>query len=378
MIILGIETSCDETAAAVLQIKNQKYRILSNIVSSQIDIHKKYGGIVPEVAARKHVEMILPVVEESLTKAMVSSEEIDLIAVTRGPGLITSLLVGIETAKNLAYAWKKPLIDVNHLAGHLYGSQLVADSLQSTVYSKLRKIKFPVLCLIVSGGHTELVLMQNYWDYKVIGKTLDDAAGEAFDKIAKLFGLSYPGGPEISRLARKGNPQAFYFPRPMIDSKDYNFSFSGLKTAVLYRIRKYELPARNASARLPSLRSGVSGQASVAGGGSINLGIIADLAASVEQAIVDVLVDKTIRAAKFFKVKTVMMGGGVSANRKLREAMKLKGQNTVLSVLLPEIGLSTDNGLVIALAGYYKSRKYEVGSMKYGWKKIEVDPNLEL
>ena len=361
MIILGIETSCDETAVAVLQIKNQKYRILSNIVSSQIDIHKKYGGIVPEVAARKHVEMILPVVEESLTKAMVSSEEIDLIAVTRGPGLITSLLVGIETAKSLAYVWQKPIIGVNHLAGHLYGSQLVADSLQSTVYSKLRKIKFPALCLIVSGGHTELVLMKNYWDYRVIGETLDDAAGEAFDKIAKLLGLSYPGGPEISRLARKGNPQAFYFPRPMMESKDFNFSFAGLKTSVLYTLRK-----QNPSTKL---RAGAESRKQVA-----------DFCASVEQAIVDVLVEKTIRAAKVFKVKTVMIGGGVSANDKLRKSInKLAGQNSVLSVLLPEVALSTDNGAVIALAGYYKKIKNQKSKIKnFDWRKIVVDPNLEL
>lgn len=361
MIILGIETSCDETASAILEIKNSKFRILSNIVSSQIDIHRKYGGIVPEVAARKHVEMILSVVEESLTRAMVSSEEIDLIAVTRGPGLITSLLVGIETAKNLAYVWQKPLIGINHLAGHLYSCELAiaaasADGstklTMTASAAKLKEIKFPALCLIVSGGHTELVLMHNYWDYRVIGETLDDAAGEAFDKTAKLLGLGYPGGPEISWLAKKGNPRAFDFPRPMIDSQDYNFSFSGLKTAVLYRIRKYEL-------------------------GSMNLGIREDLAASVEQAIVDVLVEKTIRAAKEFRVKTVMMGGGVAANDKLRKSInKLEGQNSVLSVLLPEVGFSTDNGVVIALAGFYKVKRLKI--KVDGWKKIEVDPNLEL
>jgi len=360
MLILGIETSCDETAAAILEVRSRKsqvlsYKILSNIISSQVEIHKKYGGIVPEVAARKHVEMILPVIEESLEKALVSPKEIDLITVTRGPGLITSLLVGLETAKSLAYTWRKPMVGVNHLAGHLYSSQLTANNRESTTYRKLRKIKFPALCLIVSGGHTELVLMKNYWDYKVIGKTLDDAAGEAFDKIAKLLGLGYPGGPEISQLAKEGNPWAFDFPRPMIKSKNYDFSFSGLKTAVLYRIRKDEL-------------------------GGMNLEIIKDLAASVEQAIVDVLVEKTVRAARELKVKTLMMGGGVAANRKLRKLLryKVKKVNKAIKVLLPEVVFSTDNGAVIALAGYYRSKKDEVRRMKYGWRKIGVDPNLEL
>jgi N6-L-threonylcarbamoyladenine synthase len=357
MIILGIETSCDETAAAILDIdKKGNYKILSNIISSQIEIHRKYGGIVPEVAARKHVEMMLPVVEDCLEKAMVSSEEIDLIAVTRGPGLITSLLVGIETAKSLSFAWKKPLIGINHLAGHLYSCQLSVDGSTKLTMTALEEIKFPALCLIVSGGHTELVLMKSYSNYKVIGKTLDDAAGEAFDKTAKLLGLPYPGGPEISRLAKEGNPEAFNFPRPMLDSQNFNFSFSGLKTSVLYKIKDLKDKIKDPE-------------------------IIKDLAASVEQAIVDVLIEKTVRAAKKYRVKTITIGGGVSANRKLRGLLEERVANELkkVKVLLPEVGLSTDNGLVIALAGYYgRIKNLESRIKNDGWKKIEVDPNLEL
>jgi N6-L-threonylcarbamoyladenine synthase len=364
MIILGIETSCDETAAAVLEVTSNKskvtsYKILSNIIASQIEIHQKYGGIVPEVAARKHVEVIVPVIKESLEKALISPKEIDLIAVTRGPGLVTSLFVGVEAAKTLAFAWQKPLIGVNHLAGHLYSALLMANSRRAIHpafrerrgrdYSReLKEVKFPALCLIVSGGHTELVLMKSYLDYKIIGETLDDAAGEAFDKTAKLLGLDYPGGPEISRLAKKGNPKAFDFPRPMMNSNNFDFSFSGLKTSVLYKIK--------------DLRSQIK-----------DLKVMQDMAAGVEQAIVDVLVEKTIRAAEKFKVKTIMLGGGVSANEKLRKTMQDRAKN----VLLPEVRFSTDNGAVIALAGYYKI-KVERLKIKDGWKKIEVDPNLEL
>jgi N6-L-threonylcarbamoyladenine synthase len=363
MILLGIETSCDETAAAVLEIKGKKYKILSNIVSSQIEIHRKYGGIVPEVAARKHVEAIVPVVKESLEKALISQKEIDLVAVTRGPGLITSLFVGVEAAKTLAFAWQKPLIGVNHLAGHLYGSLLNTESRQQKADSRnLREIKFPALCLIVSGGHTELVLLKSYQDYKIIGQTLDDAAGEAFDKTAKLLGLNYPGGPEISRLAKKGNPKAFDFPRPMINSNNFDFSFSGLKTSVLYKIKD-----------LSTLRPAACG-ASEDGRLKIkDLKVMQDMAASVEQAIVDVLVEKTIRAAEKFKIKTIMLGGGVSANEKLRKTMSDRAAN----VLLPDVRFSTDNGVVIALAGYYRIANHKL-RIKDNWKKIEVDPNLSL
>ncbi len=356
MLILGIETSCDETAVGILEIKKNQVKILSNLVYSQAKIHQKYGGVVPEVAARKHVETILPLIKLSLEEALVSPTEIDLIAVTRGPGLVTSLLVGVETAKSLAYVWQKPLVGVNHLAGHLYSSELGLNRLE------LRPINFPALGLIVSGGHTELVLMKSHQDYRVIGQTIDDAAGEAFDKAAKLLGLNYPGGPEISRLAKAGDPSAFDLPRPMIKSKDFNFSFSGLKTAVLYKIKNDRLNIKNQQIR-------------------------SDFCAAIEAAITDVLVEKTIRAAKIFGVKTILLGGGVSANEHLRELLNFRASAELsrIKILLPEIGLSTDNGLVIALAGYYVILNRESGIKNQelrirenNWRKIKVDPNLEL
>src|SRR3989344_686008 len=281
--ILALESSADETTAAILlgDTKTKKFRLLSNTVHSQIAIHQKTGGIVPEVAARNHIVKILPVVSAALTKAKIKLSEIDAIAITAGPGLITSLMIGVDTAKALAFALGKPIIALNHHEGHLLSA--LGGSLQLTTYN------FPALGLVVSGGHTMLVLVEKIGKYKILGATVDDAAGEAFDKIAKIMSLPYPGGPQISRLAKKGNPSAFDFPRPMIDSKNFDFSFSGLKTAVLYFIRdsKFNIPN-------------------------------SDLAASVEQAIVDVLVAKTVRAAREYKAKTVLLGGGVSANQKLQ------------------------------------------------------------
>ena len=265
MIILGIETSCDETSAAVVRITNcglriADYEILSNIVFSQIAIHKKYGGVVPEVAARNHVKNIIPVIDLALKKARVTPKDIDRIAVTHGPGLITSLMVGVEAGRNLAYAWKKPIIAVDHIKGHAYAALLSSNTHNSppsplTLRGEVEQVpplqvrggqeellsvfmKFPILVLVVSGGHTELLFMKNSKSFKKIGQTIDDAAGEAFDKVAKMLGLGFPGGPAISRLAEKGNPQAFDFPRPMIHTKDFNFSISGLKTAVLYKVNE--------------------------------------------------------------------------------------------------------------------------------------------
>ena len=256
MIILGIETSCDETAAAVVKIDRGRFKILSNVVYSQIKIHQKYGGIVPEVAARNHVKNMLPVLDQALSKAGVNKNKIDYIAVTNKPGLITSLLVGTETAKVLSYVWQKPLVTVNHLKAHIYANWLpirVGGSLSSLPVRvggapvprrnnraeapDLPSIKFPAVGLIVSGGHTELVYMKDKFSFKTIGQTLDDAAGEAFDKVAKILDLGYPGGPVISKMAKKGNPDKFDFPRGMINSGDFNFSFSGIKTSVLYKVR---------------------------------------------------------------------------------------------------------------------------------------------
>jgi len=342
MIILGIETSCDETSAAVVRIANYGLRItdceiLSNIVFSQIAIHKKYGGIVPEVAARNHVKNIIPVIDLAFKKARVTPKDIDRIAVTYGPGLITSLMVGVEAARNLAYAWKKQIIAVDHIKGHIYAAWLASQEFP------ISNFQFPILVLVVSGGHTELLLMKNVKSFKKVGQTLDDAAGEAFDKVAKMLELGFPGGPAISKLAEKGNPQAFDFPRPMIHSKDFNFSFSGLKTAVLYK---------NKESRIK------------------NKEYINNIAASFQQAVVDVLAHKTIKAAEKYKVKTLILGGGVAANKLLRETMRQETKRLGIPFIVPEIKLCTDNAAPIAVAGFF--------GKEILWKKLRVDPQLEI
>jgi len=331
-IILGIETSCDETAAALIEASGTGFSILSNVVSSQIEIHKKYGGVVPEVAARNHIINIIPVIDQALAEAKIKPTQIDQIAVTIGPGLITSLMIGIETAKTLAYAWRKPIVSINHLKAHLYANWL-----------NNQKMKFPAICLIVSGGHTELILVKNEKNFKKIGQTLDDAAGEAFDKTAQLLNIGYPGGPIISKLALKGNPKAFKFARPMINSNDFNFSFSGLKTSVLYTVQKLK---------------------------KIDQKTIADICASFQQAAVDVLVAKTFRAAKYHKAKTVMLSGGVAANQLLRENYKLQAESYKLDFLMPTINLCTDNAAMTAAAAFFEKPS--------PWQKLKVDPNLEI
>jgi len=337
MIILAIETSCDETSAAVLKSTRGYLELLANIVSSQINIHKKYGGVVPEVAARMHIKNILPVIMEALVISKIKSEQIDLIACTTGPGLSTSLIIGLETAKALSFAWKKPLLAVNHMYGHI-----AANFLNN-------QIKFPAVCLVVSGGHTEIIYLKNYWQFKKIGQTVDDAAGEAFDKVAKLLGLGYPGGPIVSKLAQEGNSKKYNFPRPMIDANNFNFSFSGLKTAVLYQSQKENLK---------------------------NEMTIRDFCASFEQAVIDVLTNKTIKAAKKLKVKTVMMAGGVAANRKLRETLENKVKEASFEFMVPEFKLCTDNAAMVAIAAYYLSQKKKMKLDNY--KKLVVDPNWEL
>ena len=332
MKIFAIETSCDETAAALVETKGGRFRILANTVLSQIDIHRQYGGVVPEIAARHHIQNIIPVIQQTLEQAKIKPAQIDQLAVTVGPGLITALIVGIETAKVLAYAWKKPIIPVNHMKAHLYANWLNNQS-----------IRFPALTLIVSGGHTELILQTNQTKIKKIGATIDDAAGEAFDKVAQLLGLGYPGGPIISTSALTGNAQAFKFPRPMINDHGFNFSFSGLKTAVLYtvnKIKKLDQPTK------------------------------ADLAASFQQAVTDVLTAKTMAAARKHKVKTVMLSGGVAANKLLRETLEKKARELNLKFLTPEINLCTDNAAMIATAAYFAS--------PIPWPKLKVDSNLEI
>lgn len=314
--LLGIETSCDETAAAVVEGGR---KIISNIVASQVDIHAQYGGIFPEVASRQHIITIYPIVEQALQEAHITLDDVDGIAVTRGPGLSGSLVVGLNTAKGLALANQLPIIGINHLEAHIYSAWL--DHPERTSNDDP---KFPLLALIVSGGHTELALMTNHLEYQRLGGTLDDAAGEAFDKIARLLGLDYPGGPAIQHAAVEGNEQAFSFPRAWLENT-WDFSFSGLKTAVLREVRRLE----ETNLPLP----------------------VNDLAASFQAAVVDVLVNKTLAAAKEFKAKDILVSGGVSANQLLRTRFK---DNQEFKVHIPPLVLCTDNAAMISGAGYYR------------------------
>jgi N6-L-threonylcarbamoyladenine synthase len=325
-LILGIETSCDETAAAVIEDGHHQ---LSNVIASQIDLHAQYGGVFPEVAARAHIEAIGFVVEEALDRAHVGLDSIDAIAVTQGPGLVGSLLVGINYAKGLALGSGLPLLGINHLEGHIYS--LWVDAEQS--------IEFPILNLIVSGGHTELILMTDHGIYQHLGGTIDDAAGEAFDKVGRLLELPYPGGPSIQKAAESGNPSAYDFPRAMKD-QPYDFSFSGLKTAVMRAVRPSK-KGKKLQAGEESLKSG-----------DIRLDIsIPDVAASFQTAVVEVLVEKTLNAANDFNAKEIFISGGVSANRALRETMAAQSP---IPVRYPALALCTDNAAMIATAAYYR------------------------
>jgi N6-L-threonylcarbamoyladenine synthase len=314
--ILGIETSCDETAAAV--IENGRW-LLSNVVNSQIEIHKQFGGVFPEVASRQHIRTIHQVISKALQEAHMSIKDIDAIAVTRGPGLAGSLVVGMNAAKGLAIASGKPLIGVNHLEGHIYSSWILADP-----EVEVDEPQFPLITLLVSGGHSELILVKDHLTYERLGSTQDDAAGEAFDKIARLLSLPYPGGPSVQKAAVEGDPTAFNFPRARMEGS-WNFSFSGLKTSVLRMVRSLE----KAQKELP----------------------VADLAASFQASVVDVLVSKTLQAADAYKVKQIVVAGGVSANKALRDAILNQNQFTVH---IPPLKYCTDNAAMIAAAGYYR------------------------
>ncbi len=312
--ILAIETSCDETAAAV--IKNGR-EVLSNIISSQIELHKLYGGVVPEIASRKHIERINQVIEEALSEAGVTLQDMDAIGVTYGPGLVGALLVGVAEAKAISFATGKPLIGVHHIEGHI-----------SANYIENEALKPPFLCLVVSGGHTHLVLVKEYGEYQIIGKTRDDAAGEAFDKVARAIGLGYPGGPKIDQLAKEGDREAIAFPRAHIEGSPYDFSFSGLKSAVLNYINSMEMKHAD-----------------------INR---ADVAASFQNAVVDVLVTKTIAAAKEHGMKQVAIAGGVAANSALRLAMTEACRENDLDFSHPAFIYCTDNAAMIGTAAYYE------------------------
>jgi N6-L-threonylcarbamoyladenine synthase len=315
--ILAIETSCDETACAVLE---NGRALVTSVVASQMDIHARYGGVFPEVASRQHVLSITPVIEQALHKAHITLKDVDAIVVTRGPGLAGSLVVGLNAAKGLALGTGKPLVGVNHLEGHIYSAWLHAASERNPPVAP----RFPLLALLVSGGHTELNVMSDHLDYKRLGATLDDAAGEAFDKVARLLGLPYPGGPSIEEAAEGGNPDAFPFPRAWLEGT-WNFSFSGLKTAVLREVRKIEAEDR----RLP----------------------VADIAASFQVAVIDVLFTKTMQAARELGIKEIVVGGGVSANRALREAFLRQNE---FKVHIPPLKYCTDNAAMVAAAGYYR------------------------
>src|SRR3989338_1412475 len=363
MKILGIETSCDETAAAVLEIKHGSFKVLANVVASSVKLQAKYGGIVPEVAARKQMEYIIPILEQALKSGnskfkIQNSKLIDYIAATTGPGLITSLRVGVEVAKTLSYVWHKPLVTVNHLEGHIYSALLNKNQkskIKNQKFGKLLNINFPALALVVSGGHTQLVLMKDYLKYKIIGETLDDALGEAFDKVAKILKLGYPGGPIISNLAEGGDADKIIFPRPMINSGDYNFSFSGIKTAVLYLAR--DLKKKTTVKQW-------------------NNETMYNICASFQQACIDVLLNKTLKTAREYKVKTIILGGGVAANKKLRNDLTRSAREKLAKValLIPDINLTGDNAMMIALAGYYKIKEKKFND----FKKISIDPNLKL
>ena len=363
MKILGIETSCDETAVAIVEGRGERVRVIRDAVASQIRIHARYGGVVPEVAARAHVEKI-----DALLRGLRTADYglrrdgkgIDAIAVTAGPGLITSLRVGVDVARTLAWAWDKPLVGVNHLEGHIYANFIGDENGKKRGgKGKEKGIRFPAVVLIVSGGHTELVLMTRHGKYRLLGATRDDAAGEAFDKVAKILGLGYPGGPAVSKLAARGNPDAIDFPRPMIGSKDFDFSFSGLKTAVLYKVRDNfpSLRAERSEAK-QSRDHGIASSSRVLGTPR-NDKFVRDVCASFEKAAVDVLVEKTIRAAKKYRVKTVLLAGGVSANRRLRKDLgrAVSARLSATHYSLPTLAYTTDNAAMIAAAGYFRARK---------------------
>lgn len=316
MLILGIETSCDETAAAL--VEDGKI-IHANVVASQLKLHRKFGGVVPELASRAHLRAIPLVLKETYRQAGISPRDIEGIAVTYGPGLIGSLLVGIAVAKSLSYVYNLPLMGINHLEGHIH-SVFLNHSVNS-----------PCVSLIASGGHTSLIFVRSPGSYELLGATRDDAAGEAYDKVAKLLGLGYPGGPLIDKLAQKGDKKKIKFPRPYLPDS-FDFSFSGLKTAVLYYLRDKNLPVTSSELQAAE---------------------IADIAASFQAAVVDVLVKKSFRAVEEMEVKTLIVGGGVTANHSLRKALRKKARESKIKVYMPPPDLATDNAAMIAAAGYY-------------------------
>lgn len=360
MYILAIESSCDETSAAVLTEKAGRPVLRSNVVSSQIDIHQEFGGVVPEVAARAHIENIIPVIKESLREAKIELSDVDYFAVTAGPGLVGSLVVGVETVKAIALAQNKPIIALNHLEGHLYANfvnEVSTDNSQTPA--------FPLVALLVSGGHSMLIHMPEHLEYEIIGNTKDDAAGEAFDKAAKILGLGYPGGPAISIAATKGNPNAYNFPvidltpRPSRDENKFlvypepslDFSFSGLKTALITEVKKI-------------------------GSDNLTESVVNDLVASFQQAVVASLTQNALRAIEKYKPKTFILSGGVAANKTLRETLgqRIAAEFPETSYLIPETSLCTDNAGMLAAAAYYHLKKKSTPAAE----GVVANPNMKL
>ena len=331
--ILAIESSCDETAAAVVE---DGRNVLSNTIYSQIDLHTIYGGVVPEIASRKHVEKINQVIKHALAEAGTGLQDIDAVAVTYGPGLVGALLVGVSAAKSLAYAAGKPLVGVNHIEGHI-----------SANYIEHSELEPPFMCMVASGGHSHLVLVKDYNEYEIIGRTRDDAAGEAFDKVARAIGLGYPGGPKVDKLAKEGNPEAISFPRAHVDEAPYDFSFSGLKSAVLNYLNGCDMKHIEYNR--------------------------ADVAASFQQAVVDVLVANSVNAAKDHGVKKLALAGGVASNSRLRECMKAAAESAGLEFYYPSPILCTDNAAMIGAAGYYAYMAGERSPLS-----LNAMPNLKI
>jgi N6-L-threonylcarbamoyladenine synthase len=351
--ILGVETSCDETSAAVVR---DGHCILSNVISSQIALHRPYGGVVPELASRNHLQLIDSVIQQALTETHLSFNEIDAVAATYGPGLSSSLLIGLNAAKGVAFAAGKPFVGINHLEAHLYSPLLITPADASSP-ERLDDL-FPMVSLIVSGGHTILAYATGIGEHKILGHTVDDAAGEAFDKVAKLLGLGYPGGPEIEKQAEQGNPSAIEFPRSMLHDPTYNFSFSGIKTAVLYYLRRC---SRSVSFGPPAAHTAATKQT------------LPDICASFQEAIVDVLVGKTIRAAAESNVKTVSASGGVSINRRFRERLQAECAQHGWRLLLAPPQLCTDNAAMIAALAYHK-----LGTAPQNDYTLDVAPSIGL
>lgn len=333
VLILAIESSCDETAASV--VKNGR-EVLSNVISSQIELHKLYGGVVPEIASRKHIEKINQVIEEALSEANVTLDDLDAIGVTYGPGLVGALLVGVAEAKAIAYAKNLPLVGVHHIEGHI-----------SANYIENKELEPPFICLVVSGGHTHLVCVKDYGQYEIIGKTRDDAAGEAFDKVARAIGLGYPGGPKIDKLSKEGNPNAIVFPKAHITDAPYDFSFSGVKSAVLNYINGCQMKGETYSC--------------------------ADIAASFQKAVTDVLVDNAMRAVKEYGLSKLAIAGGVASNSTLREAMKTACDKNGVTFYHPSPIFCTDNAAMIGVAAYYEY----ISGTRHGWD-LNAVPNLKL